>query len=165
MVPARGAKVCRGLMSEAFGNSREGARFRHRQNGISAPARAHGLKITKGVAYGCLAPASRVASVAGSECLGCLMRSLLLMVIFTATLASLTEAQHSPDPRVADLVQAGKIRVAVHSVMYTMDSRTGELKAASTGIILLDMRSSRSDIPLFLRCAPYRVHSTQLGFS
>jgi polar amino acid transport system substrate-binding protein len=67
------------------------------------------------------------------------MRSLLLMVIFTATLTSLTEAQHSPDPRVADLVQAGKIRVAVHSVMYTMDSRTGELKAASTGIILLDI--------------------------
>ena len=48
-------------------------------------------------------------------------------------------AQQVPDPRVADLVQAGKIRVGVHSVMYTKDPRTGELKGASVGIILLDI--------------------------
>jgi len=67
------------------------------------------------------------------------MKRLLLMVTFTAMLASLAEAQQVPDPRVADLLQAGKIRVGMHSVMYTKDSRTGELKAASTGIILLDI--------------------------
>jgi polar amino acid transport system substrate-binding protein len=49
------------------------------------------------------------------------------------------KAQQVPDPRVADLVQAGNIRVGVHSVMYTKDPRTGELKAASVGIILLDI--------------------------
>jgi len=54
-------------------------------------------------------------------------------------LASFSAAQQVPDPRVADLVQAGKIRVGMHSIMYTKDSRTGELKAASTGIILLDI--------------------------
>jgi hypothetical protein len=40
------------------------------------------------------------------------------------------EAQQVPDPRIADLVQAGKIRVGMHSVMYTMDPQTGALKAA-----------------------------------
>jgi polar amino acid transport system substrate-binding protein len=67
------------------------------------------------------------------------MRRLLLTVTFTAMLASLAEAQQMPDPRIADLVQAGRIRVGVHSIMYTKDSQTGELKAASTGIILLDL--------------------------
>ena len=67
------------------------------------------------------------------------MKKLLLTVIFTAMLVSLAEAQQVPDPRVNDLVQAGKIRVGMHSIMYTKDPRTGELKAASTGIILLDL--------------------------
>ena len=67
------------------------------------------------------------------------MKNLLLTVAFTAMLASLAEAQQVSDPRVADLVQAGKMRVGMHSIMYTKDSRTGELKAASTGIILLDI--------------------------
>ena len=67
------------------------------------------------------------------------MKKLLLTVTSIAMFASLAEAQQVPDPRVADLVQAGKIRVGVHSIMYTKDPRTGELKAASTGIILLDI--------------------------
>src|SRR6478672_3887820 len=67
------------------------------------------------------------------------MIRLLLTITFIAMLASLAEAQQTPDPRVADLLQAGKIRVGVHSVMYTKDPRTGELKGASTGIILLDI--------------------------
>jgi len=67
------------------------------------------------------------------------MKNLLLTVAFTAMSASFAEAQQVSDPRVADLVQAGKMRVGMHSIMYTKDSRTGELKAASTGIILLDL--------------------------
>jgi polar amino acid transport system substrate-binding protein len=67
------------------------------------------------------------------------MKKLLLSVTFTAILASLAEAQPVSDARVADLVQAGKIRVGVHSVMYTKDPQTGETKAASVGIILLDI--------------------------
>jgi polar amino acid transport system substrate-binding protein len=66
------------------------------------------------------------------------MKKLFLILTLTAMLTSLIKAQ-VPDPRVADLVQAGKIRVGVHSIMYTKDSRTGEVKAASTGIILLDI--------------------------
>jgi polar amino acid transport system substrate-binding protein len=67
------------------------------------------------------------------------MKKLLLAVTFTAMLASLAAAQQVPDPRVVDLAQAGKIRVGMHSIMYAKDPRTGELKAASTGIILLDI--------------------------
>ena len=67
------------------------------------------------------------------------MKKLFLAVTLTAALVSLAAAQPAPDPRVADLVQAGKMRVGMHSIMYTTDSRTGELKAASTGIILLDI--------------------------
>jgi polar amino acid transport system substrate-binding protein len=67
------------------------------------------------------------------------MKKQFLAVTFIAMLTSLAEAQQTPDPRVADLVQAGKIRVGVHSVMYTKDSQSGELKAASVGIILLDI--------------------------
>jgi polar amino acid transport system substrate-binding protein len=66
------------------------------------------------------------------------MRALLLAAPLAAMLAGFAAAQPA-DPRVADLVQAGKIRVGVHSVMYTTDPRTGELKAASTGIILHDI--------------------------
>ena len=47
-------------------------------------------------------------------------------------------AQRVTDTRVADLVQAGKIRVGVHSVVYK-DLQSGELKPASVGIILLDI--------------------------
>ena len=63
------------------------------------------------------------------------MKKQFLVVAFIATLISHAEAQRVPDPRVADLVQAGKIRVGMHSIMYTKDSRTGELKTASTWII------------------------------
>src|SRR5947209_17390137 len=66
------------------------------------------------------------------------MKKLLLIVTLTAILASPAEAQQTSDPRVADLVQAGKIRVGIHS-FYTKDSRTGELRAVSTGIIFRDV--------------------------
>jgi polar amino acid transport system substrate-binding protein len=42
--------------------------------------------------------------------------------------APIAEAQQSPDPRIADLVQAGRVRVGLHSLQYTKESATGELK-------------------------------------
>jgi polar amino acid transport system substrate-binding protein len=66
------------------------------------------------------------------------MKKLLLIVSFTIMSMTLAGAQQPRDPRVADLVQAGKIRVGIHS-FYTKDSRTGELKAVSAGIIFLDI--------------------------
>jgi polar amino acid transport system substrate-binding protein len=66
------------------------------------------------------------------------MKKLLLIFVLTTILASPAAAQRTSDPRVGDLVQAGKIRVGIHS-FYTKDSRTGELRAVSTGIIFLDI--------------------------
>jgi len=67
------------------------------------------------------------------------MKKFFLSVAFAAMLASLAEAQQTADARVADLLQAGKIRVGVHSVMHTKDPQTGEAKGAGVGIILLDI--------------------------
>ena len=58
------------------------------------------------------------------------MRKLVLTVTLIAMLASLAEAQQTLDPRLADLVQAGKIRVGVHSVMCANDAQSGELKGS-----------------------------------
>jgi polar amino acid transport system substrate-binding protein len=65
--------------------------------------------------------------------------SSFLFFLFAQFAGAIAEAQQVSDPRVADLVRAGKIRVGVHSVMYTKDPQTGEPKAASAGIILLDI--------------------------
>ena len=67
------------------------------------------------------------------------MKNLFVSFVLTVMLASLAEAQPVSDPRVADIVHAGKIRVGVHSVMYTKDPQTGEPKATSVGVILLDI--------------------------
>ena len=65
--------------------------------------------------------------------------SSFLFLVFAQFAGATAEAQQVSDPRVADLLRAGKIRVGVHSVMYTKDPQTGEVKAASVGIILHDI--------------------------
>ena len=42
--------------------------------------------------------------------------------------APIAHAQQSPDPRIADLVQAGQVRVGLHSAQYAKEKSTGELK-------------------------------------
>lgn len=97
-----------------------------------------------------------------SDPLAARVKKLLLTVTCTAMLASLAEAQQVPDPRVADLAQAGKIRVGVNSVLYKKDPQTGELKAAGSGSFFStslahwargsELRSCWSDIRPFPRC-------------
>ena len=62
-----------------------------------------------------------------------------LFLAFVQFAGAIAETQQASDPRVADLARAGKVRVGVHSVMYTKGPQTGETKAASVGIILLDI--------------------------
>jgi len=66
------------------------------------------------------------------------MKKLLLIVSLTITSMNLAGAQQPRDPRVADLVHAGKIRVGIHSFIQKIPER-GELKAVSAGIIFLDI--------------------------
>ena len=42
---------------------------------------------------------------------------------------TIANAQQVPDPRVADLVKAGKVRVGLFPPQYIKDSATGELKS------------------------------------
>src|SRR4051812_26585969 len=54
------------------------------------------------------------------------MGRMVLAVAFTVAVASIAEAQQDRDPRVADVVQAGKIRIGVFpSTQYSKDSNTG----------------------------------------
>ena len=56
-------------------------------------------------------------------------RNLRITVVLVALLMTGTaSAQQTPDPRVADLVQAGKVRVGLFPPQYIKDAATGELK-------------------------------------
>jgi polar amino acid transport system substrate-binding protein len=62
-------------------------------------------------------------------------------VIIAAILAALA-ASGTPslgDPRVADLVQAGKIRVALFPPQYVQDPATGELRPFAAGVISMEL--------------------------
>ncbi|MEA2984953.1 MAG: polar amino acid transport system substrate-binding protein [Alphaproteobacteria bacterium] len=73
------------------------------------------------------------------------MRKLLLAVAFTALLASSAEAQPGPDPRVADLVRAGKIRFALFLPGYTKDAATGELRGVGTGAVTVQLAQALAE--------------------
>ncbi len=50
---------------------------------------------------------------------------------FSAVLVAVPQiaaTQHAPDPRVADLVHAGEVRIALFVGQYTKDPATGELR-------------------------------------
>jgi polar amino acid transport system substrate-binding protein len=80
------------------------------------------------------------------------MSRLVLFAIFL-TAASTAAAQQASDPRVADLVQAGKIRFGLFSTQFSKDPASGELRgvrpdmaralAARVGVqaVLLEHRS------------------------
>jgi polar amino acid transport system substrate-binding protein len=57
------------------------------------------------------------------------MNKLVLVLIALFATANVGQAQqNASDPRVADLVQSGKIRVGLFPPQYTKDAATGELK-------------------------------------
>src|SRR4030095_6573516 len=59
------------------------------------------------------------------------MKSRLWVSVMTLVLLvapRIAAAQQTPDPRVADLVRAGKVRMALFPPQYTKDTATGELK-------------------------------------
>jgi polar amino acid transport system substrate-binding protein len=51
-----------------------------------------------------------------------------LFLAFAPFASTIAEAQQISDPRVADLVRAGKVRVALYLPQYTKDPATGELR-------------------------------------
>src|SRR4051812_17020769 len=67
------------------------------------------------------------------------MKNLLLVIAFTATLANNAEAQQTADSRIADLVQSGKVRVALHLAQYTKDPVSGELRGLGSGTVIVQV--------------------------
>jgi polar amino acid transport system substrate-binding protein len=67
------------------------------------------------------------------------MRKLLVAVAFTAALANVAAGERGSDPRVADLVQAGKIRIALFLPQHTKDVVTGEMRGHGRGIMYMEV--------------------------
>jgi polar amino acid transport system substrate-binding protein len=65
-----------------------------------------------------------------------MIRNLAFSLIAAALLANIgtADAQQAPDPRVADLMQAGKVRVGLFSTQYTKDPVSGELRGVRVEI-------------------------------
>lgn len=62
------------------------------------------------------------------------IRMLVLAATLGASLTGTTKAQEAPDPRVADLVQSGKIRLGLFLPGYTT-TENGEIKGSGTGSV------------------------------
>jgi polar amino acid transport system substrate-binding protein len=62
------------------------------------------------------------------------LRVLLMMAALLATVAT-ADAQRTADPRVADIVRAGKLRVALFLPQYTKDATTGEIRGYGSGTV------------------------------
>jgi len=68
------------------------------------------------------------------------------------------QAQPHSDPRVADLVKAGKIRLALFLPLYTKDTATGELRGMTTGIVTIDlMRAFAARLGVELQLVGYQT--------
>src|SRR5215212_3255143 len=70
------------------------------------------------------------------------MKRSLVAVVALLVGASIANAQQASDPRVADLVRAGKIRGALFLPQYTIDPATGELRGAAGGIVMIALARS-----------------------
>ena len=66
------------------------------------------------------------------------MRKVLIAMAFNVALGSIAGAQQVPDPRIADLVQSGRIRLALFLPGYTK-SPTGELRGIGTGAVAVEL--------------------------
>ena len=66
--------------------------------------------------------------------------SLRVLLTTVALLVSASaNAQQVPDPRVADLIRAGKLRVALFLPAYVKDPVTGEIRGRGTGTITVQI--------------------------
>src|SRR4051812_13011776 len=88
------------------------------------------------------------------------MKKTLVTMLALLVGASIANAQQTSDPRVADLVRAGKIRGALFLPQYTADPATGELRGAAGGIVMIALGralAARLGIELVLVAHPTPV--------
>jgi polar amino acid transport system substrate-binding protein len=54
-------------------------------------------------------------------------------------------AQPSTDPRVADIVRAGKVRIGMHLPQFVQDPKTGEIHGHGTGTVIVQVAQALAD--------------------
>jgi polar amino acid transport system substrate-binding protein len=64
------------------------------------------------------------------------LRALLAMAALLAVVAT-AGAQQAADPRIADIVKAGKVRVGLHLPQFAKDEKTGEIRGNGTGTVIV----------------------------
>jgi polar amino acid transport system substrate-binding protein len=77
--------------------------------------------------------------------------SIFAMAALLVSVTIVQAQQKSLDPRVADLVQSGKIRVALFLPQYAKDSKTGEIRGIGSGIFSLEVGralATRLEVPM-----------------
>jgi polar amino acid transport system substrate-binding protein len=89
---------------------------------------------------------------------------VLAMVITLSLGANMANAQQVPDPRVADLVRAGKVRGALFLPQFTTDPVTSELRGAAGGIVMIALAralAARLGIEILLVGHPTPLKATE----
>ncbi len=67
-------------------------------------------------------------------------RRVLLATLALVASAASAQAQHaSQDPRVADVVRAGKLRIGLHLPQFVKDPATGEIRGQGTGTVIVQI--------------------------
>jgi polar amino acid transport system substrate-binding protein len=61
---------------------------------------------------------------------------LLAMAVLLVSAAA-TQAQQAADPRIADIVRAGKVRIGLHLPQFVQDKKTGEIRGSGTGTVIV----------------------------
>ncbi len=73
------------------------------------------------------------------------LRALLMVAaVFTAA-ATTSTAQEAADPRVADIVRAGKVRFGMHLPQFVQDPKTGEIRGHGTGVVIVPIAQAFAD--------------------
>ena len=62
--------------------------------------------------------------------------ALLMSAGLLATIAA-ANAQQAADPRIADIVRAGKVRIGLHLPQFVKDEKTGEIRGNGTGTVIV----------------------------
>src|SRR4051812_7094550 len=94
-----------------------------------------------------------------------LKKSLQVLVTTVAVSlgANIANAQQA-DPRVADLVRAGKVRGALFLPQYTTDPVSGELRGAAGGVVMIALAhalAARVGVEVLLVGHPTPAQATQ----
>ncbi len=61
----------------------------------------------------------------------------LLMLAALLMTTAIADAQQAADPRIADIVRAGKLRIGLHLPQFVQDPKTGEIRGYGTGTVIV----------------------------